>query len=75
MNEGPALSLRPPKQPLKRRACSVQEASETTGLGVWKIYTLIRDGRLKSIKIDGRRLILRLLRGGAVTRTNSGRTH
>jgi excisionase family DNA binding protein len=42
---------------LERLACSIDEAAEITSLSKRKIDYMVRDGRLKSIRIDGRRLI------------------
>jgi len=38
-------------------AVSIPETCRITGLGRSKIYEMIRDGRLPSIKIDKRRLV------------------
>lgn len=53
-----------------RLGCSVQEAGIATGLGRTKIYELIAEGRIKSTRVDCRRVIsvasLReLIEGGA----------
>lgn len=42
---------------MERLAVSVTEACEMIGIGRTKIYELIRDGRLKSVKV-GRRTLL-----------------
>ena len=44
-------------QSLERLACSIDEAAAITSLSKRKIDYMVRDGRLKSIRIDGRRLI------------------
>ena len=36
---------------------SVAQAKQVTGIGHTKLFELMRDGRLKSRKIDGKRLI------------------
>ena len=40
-----------------RRALRVKEAQVALGLGKTKIYQLIGEGRLASVRIDGTRLI------------------
>jgi hypothetical protein len=47
----------PQRQPLKPRAYSVEQTSQITSLSPRQINRLIADGRLRSIRIDGRRLI------------------
>jgi excisionase family DNA binding protein len=48
----------PTKIPFSQRpVCTIQEAQQVTGLGHTKIYELIKDKRLKSKKVDGRRLV------------------
>lgn len=49
--------LPPQHRPVRRRVYSVTQTSQVTNLSVRKINQMIRDGRLKSIRIDGRRLI------------------
>lgn len=44
-------------QSQERLACSIDEAAAITSLSKRKIDYMVRDGRLKSIRIDGRRLI------------------
>jgi hypothetical protein len=41
----------------ERLACTIKEAMGATGLGHTKIYELIGDGRLDTIKVDSRRLV------------------
>jgi hypothetical protein len=36
----------------------VKEALRISGLGLTKIYELINDGRLETVKIDNRRLVI-----------------
>jgi excisionase family DNA binding protein len=36
---------------------SVQQARVVTGLGRSKIYEMIADGRIETVKVDGRRLV------------------
>ena len=45
-------------QPIERKAYSVREFEQATGLSHSTTCRLISSGRLKSIKIGGRRLIL-----------------
>jgi excisionase family DNA binding protein len=56
LNEVTTMHL-PRQKELKPRAYSARQVSEITNLGLRKINTMISDGRLKAIKIDGRRLI------------------
>lgn len=49
------MNINPEHKPL---SVTVQTARKLTGLGNTKIYELIRDGRLKSTTVDGRRLII-----------------
>ncbi|MFO1118128.1 MAG: helix-turn-helix domain-containing protein [Beijerinckiaceae bacterium] len=56
-------------QPAERIALRVNDACAVAGLSRSKLYDLMKDGRLKAIKVGGRRLILRddlksLLAGG-----------
>ncbi len=50
---------------------TVKEALRISGLGLTKIYELINDGRLETVKVDNRRLViyesLKSLLSGAVT--------
>jgi excisionase family DNA binding protein len=41
----------------ERAACTIREAKEYGGLSNRKIYELIADGRLDSVKVDRRRLV------------------
>ena len=41
----------------QRIGCTVREAEGYSGLGNTKIWELIRDGRVKSTKVDGTRII------------------
>jgi hypothetical protein len=60
------IQLRPPNDtgrkaaiPFNQRiSCTVAEALSATGLGCTKLYELMNDERIKSTKVDGRRLIL-----------------
>jgi excisionase family DNA binding protein len=36
---------------------TVDEAAEALGLSRWKLYALLRSGRLRSVKLDGSRRI------------------
>jgi excisionase family DNA binding protein len=51
------VHLPPQRRPIKARTYSVHQVSQITSLSLRKINAMIRDGRLKSIRIDGRRLI------------------
>lgn len=42
----------------ERLSCTVNEACSATGIGRTKLYEALADGRLKSTKVDGRRLVL-----------------
>ena len=42
---------------LPRRALRVEEAQRALGIGKTKIYELIKDGRLETVRIDRSRLI------------------
>jgi excisionase family DNA binding protein len=42
----------------QRISCTITEASQVTGLGRTKIYEAISDGRLESVKLDNRRLVV-----------------
>jgi excisionase family DNA binding protein len=63
------MSLHPLTQPdqrkrpsrhakLPRRTYTLQEAEHISGLGMTTLYALIRDGRLRSIKVGARRLLI-----------------
>jgi hypothetical protein len=41
----------------QRLTCSIKEASAATGLGLTKIGEAVRDGRIKSKLVDGRRIL------------------
>ena len=41
-----------------RIACTIPDAMRASGIGQTKLYELIKKRRLKSTKVDGRRLIL-----------------
>jgi len=43
--------------PLDRLAVRVEEAAEILGIGRSMLFLLLKDGRLKSVKIGKRRLI------------------
>lgn len=43
--------------PLKPLTLTMQQASAVTGLGLSKLYQKIRDGTLRTIMVDGRRLV------------------
>lgn len=48
-----------PSIPFEQRySCTVREAEQAIGLGHTKVSELIATGRLESIKVDGRRLVL-----------------
>ena len=40
-----------------RITCSVREAMEATGFGKTKFHALLGSGRIKSVRIDGKRLV------------------
>ena len=42
----------------ERIACTVPDAMRASGIGQTKIYELMKKKRLKSTKVDGRRLVL-----------------
>jgi hypothetical protein len=42
----------------ERVTCTITEACSASGLGRTKIYEALSDGRLVSIKVDNRRLII-----------------
>ena len=46
------------REPAKRKAVPVNEACDITGLGRTKLYELISQGKLKSVAIGRRRLVL-----------------
>jgi hypothetical protein len=52
------IARSPAPAALKPITISVNEAKRLTGLGHTKIYELMNDGRLKSIVLDGRRLVI-----------------
>ena len=63
----PAREERKPRKPRKARkprepkapiGCSPRDAEEETGLSHGTINTLIATGKLKSVKVRGRRIIL-----------------
>lgn len=59
-----------PHQNLERRALSIAEAAQTSGLSRATLYRLIADGKLSTLKIGARRLVPvgaldALLSGGA----------
>jgi excisionase family DNA binding protein len=58
MSETAATHLPPQRRPVRPRVYSVKQTSQVTNLSMRQIHRLVRDGRLKSIKLDGRRLIL-----------------
>ncbi|MGA8615706.1 MAG: helix-turn-helix domain-containing protein [Xanthobacteraceae bacterium] len=42
----------------QRVSCSIAEACQATGLGRTKLYEAISDGRIKSVKVGNRRLVI-----------------
>ena len=42
----------------ERLSCTIAEACAATGIGRTKIYEALSDGRLESVKVDNRRLII-----------------
>ena len=42
----------------ERISCTVAEACAATGIGRTKLYEALSDGRLESVKLDSRRLVL-----------------
>jgi len=56
--------------PTARRAFRIKDAVHTYGVGRTKLYGLMKEGKLATVKVGGRRLILRdaleaLLQGDA----------
>ena len=49
--------MKEPGSPKTKRAYRVNEATETYGVGRTKIYELIKEGKLHTVKVGGRRLI------------------
>lgn len=47
------------KEKPERLAYCINEACASIGIGRSSLYNMIRDGRIKSVKIAGRTLILR----------------
>lgn len=45
-------------QPIKKLSVTIKQANDLTGLSVRKIYNLISEGKLQSITVGRRRLIL-----------------
>ncbi len=43
---------------MKKLSVTLKQANEASGLSVRKLYNLIADGRLKSVTIGRRRLVL-----------------
>ena len=41
-----------------RISCTIPHACAATGIGRTKLYEALSDGRLKSVKVDNRRLVL-----------------
>lgn len=41
-----------------RLTCTIAQTSAVSGLGKTKIYEAIADGRLQSVKVDNRRLVI-----------------
>jgi hypothetical protein len=52
------ISKREPIPFSLRETCSIRTAVEVSGIGRSKLYQMLADGRLKSRKIDKRRLIV-----------------
>jgi excisionase family DNA binding protein len=42
---------------MEKLLLTVDEAAEALGLSRWKLYALLRSGRLRSVKLDGSRRI------------------
>jgi excisionase family DNA binding protein len=42
----------------ERLSCTIAEACVATGIGRTKLYEALSDGRLESVKVDNRRLVL-----------------
>jgi excisionase family DNA binding protein len=66
----PQQNLRRQQEDRERIALSMREASRKTGLSRATLYRCLKDGRLASVKVGSRRLILpnaldALLSGGA----------
>lgn len=72
------MSKKLDRAPIDKLAYHVDEASEASGVGRSKLYEEIKEGRLRSVKVGGRRLILHedlvaLLRGKeSVARPTAG---
>ena len=57
-------------EPVERRAFSIRETERATNLSRATLYRLVASGKLKTVKVGGRRLVLvtsidALLHGGA----------
>ena len=54
------LQVHPPKHaPIEKRAYRIDEFCSAYGLGRTKVYELIKCGKLRTVLVDGRRLVLR----------------
>lgn len=42
---------------MEKLLLTVDEAADALGLSRWKLYVLLRSGRLRSVKVDGSRRI------------------
>jgi len=42
----------------ERISCTIAEACTASGIGRTKLYEAMSDGRLESVKVDNRRLVL-----------------
>jgi len=42
----------------ERISCTIAEACAASGIGRTKLYEAMADGRLESVKVDNRRLVL-----------------
>jgi excisionase family DNA binding protein len=49
--------MRPYKESFERRAYRINDFCKTFGLGRTSVYKLIREGKLPSVLVGGRRLI------------------
>jgi hypothetical protein len=55
----PSTKLRPRRAPTIEPICvTMQDAEHASGLGSTKLGELVRDGRIESVLIDGRRLVV-----------------
>jgi hypothetical protein len=59
MGDEPKTKRRKEQLPLRDRIyCSVSQGQEATSLGKTKFFALLKAGRIKSVLVDGRRLVV-----------------